>query len=146
VSAVEEPVQPGDPRLAWLCRATIVLAVVGVFGTWRTSGPVSLNGFEGPHNGWEVIIFGLIALIGVGAAARGSWPGIVLVLGCGVVMAYGALSSVVDGGDVIGGNTGWGVWVSAAASVLLAVAAVAAAAGRLSGRRPSELLGAIHLR
>jgi hypothetical protein len=146
VSAVEEPGRAGDARLAWAYRAAIVLAFVGVFGTWRSSGPVSLNGFEGPHNGWEVIIFGLIALIGVGATARGSWPGIVLVLGCGVVMAYGALSSVVDGGDLIGGSTGWGVWLSAAASVLLAIVAVVAAVGRVSGRKPSELLGAIHLR
>ena len=44
-----------------------MLAIVGVFGTWRTTESVSLDGFEGPHNGWLVIIFGLIALAGVAA-------------------------------------------------------------------------------
>ena len=39
-------------RFAWAERAAIVLAVVGVFGTWRSSDPVSLDGFQDPHNGW----------------------------------------------------------------------------------------------
>jgi hypothetical protein len=108
----------------------MVLAIVGVFGTWRSSGPVSLDGLQGPHNGWLVIVFGLIALLGVGAAARGSWLGIVLVFGCGAVMVYGALTSLTDDGSTIGGGSGWGVWLTVAASAALAGLAVVAAVRR----------------
>ena len=62
-------------RFAWAERAAIVLAVVGVFGTWRSSDPVSLDGFQGPAQRLDGELFGLIALAGVGAAARGSWLG-----------------------------------------------------------------------
>jgi hypothetical protein len=58
-----------------------VLAIVGVFGTWRSVGAVSLDGLEGPHNGWLVILFGLIALTGVGSLSRGCWIGFVTVGG-----------------------------------------------------------------
>ena len=128
-------------RLAWAGRAAILLAFVGVFGTWRTSGPVSLNGFEGPHNGWLVIVFGLIALAGVGAAARGSWIGIVLVLGCAAAMGYGAATSLVDDGAVLGGSSGWGVWLTVAASAALAVTAVAAAVERVFPESMRPVLG-----
>ena len=121
-------------RLAWASRAAILLAVAGVFGTWRSSGPVSLDGFQGPHNGWMVIIFGLIALAGVGAAARGSWIGIVLVFGCGAAMTYGAATSLADDGSMVGGSSGWGVWLTIVASAALAGTAVAAAVQRI---RPS---------
>lgn len=107
-----------------------MLAVVGVFGTWRSSGAVSLDGFQGPNNGWLVIVFGLIALAGVGAAARGSWIGIVLVVGCSAAMTYGAVRSLVDDGSVIGGSSGWGIWLTMVASVALPVCAVLGAVQR----------------
>jgi hypothetical protein len=109
----------------------ILLAIVGVFGTWRTSGVVSLSGFEGPHNGWEVIIFGLIALVGVAPLARGGWFGIVDVFGCAVVMTYTAVANVVDDSAVFGGSLGWGVVLSLVASVFLAGLAAVAAVRRL---------------
>ena len=118
-------------RLAWASRAAILIAFVGVFGTWRSAGPVSLNGFEGPHNGWLVIVFGLIALAGVRAVSRGSWLGIVLVLGCAAVMVYAAVSSLAD--DTLGGSSGWGVWLTLVASAGLAALALAAAVERLRG-------------
>ena len=115
-----------------LCRAAIVLAIVGVFGTWRNTGPVSLDGVEGPHNGWLVIIFGLIALAGVGALARGSWLGIVLVLGAAAVMISTAVDDVVNDGVVIGGSSGWGVWLTVAAS------AAASRGAAVARRRPAH--------
>jgi hypothetical protein len=124
-----------DRRVAWICRAAIVLAMVGVFGTWRVAGAVSLDGFEGPHNGWLVIIFGLIALAGVGALARGSWFGIVTVLGAAAVMISAAVKNVVDDGSVLGGHSGWGVWLTLAASVVLAGAAISAAVWRIRPAR-----------
>ena len=133
-------------RLGWAGRAAILLAFVGVFGTWRSSGHVSLNGFEGPHNGWLVIVFGLIALAGVGPAARGSWIGILLVLGCGAAMTYGAATSLADDGAVLGGSSGWGVWVTVLASAALAVTAIAAAVERIFPENPRRARGALHLR
>ena len=123
--------------LAWVCRAAIVLAVVGVFGTWRNAGPVSLNGFQGPHNGWLVIVFALIALAGVGAAARGSWTGILLVFGCGAVMTYAAMLGLLGDGSILGGSSSWGVWLTVVASAGLALAAVAAALGRVRPTPPT---------
>ena len=117
--------------VAWICRVAILVAVVGVFGVWRNTGPVSLDGVEGPHNGWLVVIFGLIALAGVGALARGSWFGIVLVLGAATVMIWTAVDALTNDGSVLGGHSGWGVWLTVVASAALAVAAVLAATRRL---------------
>jgi hypothetical protein len=130
------PARVGDPRLAWTCRAAILLAIVGVFGTWRTAGTVSLNGLQGPHNGWLVIIFALIALAGAGPASRGSWLGIVTVVGCAAVIVSTAVRDVVDDGSVYGGSSGWGVWLTVAAASVLAGAAVVAAVRRLRPGAP----------
>jgi len=122
-----------DRRIALGCYGAIVAAFVGVFGPWRNAGPVSLDGFEGPHNGWLVIIFGLIALAGVGSLSRGGWLGTVTVLGAACVMVYAAVANVVDDNAALGGRTGWGVWLTIAASVLLGGIAVLAAAARIRG-------------
>jgi hypothetical protein len=127
-------VRVGGRPVAWVCRVAIVLAIVGVFGTWRNSGPVSLDGVGGPHDGWLVIIFALIALAGVGALSRGSLLGIVTVLGSAAVMISTAVHNIVSDGDVIGGSSGWGVWLTIAASVVLAACAVFVAVRRV---RPS---------
>jgi hypothetical protein len=102
-----------------------------VFGTWRVAGAVSLNGLEGPHNGWLVIIFGLIALAGVRALARGSWFGIVTVLGAAAVMISTAVKDVVHDGSVLGGHSGRGLWLTVAASAVLAGAAILTAIRRI---------------
>jgi hypothetical protein len=118
-------------NVAWICRAAIVLAIAGVFGTWRVAGSVSLNGVGGPNNGWLVIIFALIALAGVGALARGSWFGIVTIGGAAAVMISSALTDLVQGDSVLGGRSGWVLWLTVAAAVVLAVAAVSAAVRRI---------------
>lgn len=108
-----------------------MLAIVGVFGTWRDAGPVSLDGVQGPHDGWLVIIFALIALAGVGALSRGSWLGIVLVLGAAAVMISTAAVDIANDDEVVGGSSGWGVWLTIAALAVLAAAAVVAAMRRI---------------
>jgi hypothetical protein len=123
----------GSGRVGLVCRGAIVLAIVGVFGTWRRAGPVSLDGFEGPHNGWLVIVFALIALAGVGSLSRGGWLGIVTVLGCAAVMIFTAVENLLDDNSTVGGTSGWGVWLTVAASALLAAAALSAALGRARG-------------
>jgi len=131
----EEPVPVsgliGGRPVAWVCRAAIVLAIVGVFGTWRNAGAVSLSGVDGPHDGWLVVIFGLIALAGVGALARGSWLGIVTVFGSAAVMIFTAVDNIVKDDSVLGGSSGWGVWLTVVAAVVLAAVAVLAAVRRL---------------
>lgn len=127
----------GGRPVAWICRAAIVLAIIGVFGTWRNTGTASLDGVGGPHNGWLVIIFGLIALAGVGALSRGSWLGIVTVLGAAAVMISTPVEDVVHDNAVIGGSSGWGVWLTVAASAVLAAAALFAAVRPLRPGAPA---------
>jgi hypothetical protein len=120
----------------------VAIAIIGVFGTWRNAGGVSLDGVQGPHNGWEVIIFGLIALTGVRALARGSWFGVITVLGSAAVMVFAAVQDIVDDNAVLGGSSGWGVWLTVAASGFLGGCAVLVAVKRLrptsAGAEPAE--------
>jgi hypothetical protein len=120
-------------RVAAVSYTAIVLAIAGCFGTWRSAGNVSLDGLEGPHNGWIVIIFALISLAGVRALVRGSWLGIVTVLGGAAAMIFTAVENVVDDNAVLGGSSGWGVWLTIVASAALAGTALAVAVSRLRG-------------
>jgi hypothetical protein len=120
--------------IARLCRLVILLAIVGVFGTWRTAGPVSLSGVDGPHNGWLVFIFALIALVGVGPMARGSWLGIITVAGCAAVMLGTPIQDLVQQNSVVGGSAGWGLWLTVASSAVLGAAAVYAVIDRFRSR------------
>ena len=117
--------------MALACYGAIVLAIAGVFGTWRSADGVRLDGFEGPHNGWLVVVFALIALAGVRSLARGGWLGIVVVAGCAAVMIVTAIEDITD--DVVGGSSGWGVWLTVAAASGLACVAVYSAVARLRG-------------
>ena len=85
--------------------------MIGVFGTWRSAGPVSLDGVEGPHDGWLLIIFALIALAGVRSLSRHGWLGIVTVLGAACAMLYTAIGNLLDDRAVLGGKCGLGVVV-----------------------------------
>jgi hypothetical protein len=126
---------PGRRSLiALICRLAIALAIVGTFGTWRTAGAVSLDGVQGPHDGWLVIIFGLIALAGVGALARGSWLGIVTVAGCAAALIWSTVHDLDDDNAVLGGRSGWGIWLTIAAASLLAGVAVYAVVDRARSR------------
>jgi hypothetical protein len=100
--------------------ALLALAVLGVFGTWRTAASVSLNGLEGPHDGWLVILFALFALAGLRSLARGGRLGGVLVFGCAAAMVYFTVRNLLDDRDVLGGSSGWGIWLTFAAGVLVA--------------------------
>ncbi len=113
--------------LGALCRAAIVMTIVGVLGTWRNSGPLSLDGLQGPHDGWLSIIFALIALAGAGSLAHRRWPGIALVAGCGAAIVYFALRNLLDDRATLGGSAGWGIWLTiAAGAALIPIAALAA--------------------
>lgn len=117
--------------VARICRLAVLLAIVGVFGTWRTAGPVSLSGVDGPHNGWLVIVFALIALVGAGPAGRGSWLGIVTVVGCAAVVVATPIQDLLDQNELVGGRSGWGLWLTVAAGAALGSAALYAAVDRV---------------
>ena len=122
-----------------ICHAAILLAVIGVFGTWRSAAPVSLNGVEGPHDGWLVIIFALIALAGVRSLSRQGWLGIVTVLGAAGAMLYTAVGDLLDDGAVLGGRSGWGIWLSIGAR-WSSLGALWAALRRLHGPVAGEVV------
>jgi hypothetical protein len=124
-------------RVRSTCLVAIVLAIVGVFGTWSTSGPVSLNGVEGSHNGWLVILFALIALCGVGSLARRGWLGVACVLEAGSIMLYTAVSDLAADRD-LHLSSGWGIWLTIAMSGALVAAAVVGAVARIRGNTPAD--------
>ena len=97
---------------------------------------MSLDGLEGPHNGWLVIIFALIAIAGGRSLSRGGWLGIILVAGCAGVMMLTAVEDLSD--DVLGGRSGWGIWLTIAASSILAGVAVYSGVERVRGSRRGE--------
>jgi hypothetical protein len=118
---------------AWIAIAVVTL---GVFSTWTTDGPVTLNGIEGPNNGWLVVILAAFALAWTGAMTRGSWLGIVGVLGASLVMVWTAVENWLDGRDVVGASAGHGLVLVVAASAALAGLAIRAAVLRV--RAPAE--------
>ena len=99
VDARRPAAAPADRRLARVCRVAVVLTIAGVFGTWRSVGPVSLDGFEGPHDGWLVVIFALFALAGVGSLSRGGRVGFVTVTGGAAAVLFTAASDLLDDAD-----------------------------------------------
>ena len=109
----------------------IAVAVVGVFCTWTNDGPVSLNGTQGPHDGWLVVIVAVPALLWVRPLARGTWVGVIGVLGSAAVIGWTALASWRDSRDVLGASVGYGLLLVLAASLALAAAAVARGLERL---------------
>ena len=97
----------------------IAAATVGVFSTWITAGPVSLDGTQGPNNGWLVLIVAAFALGWRRSLARGSWIGVVGVLGCAVVMGWTAVENWVDSRNVLEATASYGLLSIVGASVAL---------------------------
>ena len=107
--------------LVW---GALAAATLGVFSTWMEDGPVSLDGTQGPNNGWLVLIVAAFALGWERAMARGSWVGVVGVLGAAVVMAWTSVETWRDSREVLGSTAGYGLLVIIGASVALGGAAV----------------------
>lgn len=119
----------GRLRSITLARIAVMVAVIGVFMTWTTDGPVTLNGAQGPNNGWIVVLVGVLALAWTRSLAHGSWVGVIAVLGAALVMAWTAIESWLDNRAVLGASAGLGLILTVAASVVLGAVAVAHAAG-----------------
>ena len=96
----------------------------GVFVTWLADGSIQLDGTQGPNNGWLALIFALLALPWLGMLERGSWVGVVGVLGGGVVIGWTALENWLDARATIGASAGLGLLLVLAGSVVLTAAAL----------------------
>lgn len=114
----------------------VAAVVVGVFSTWTTVGPVTLNGTQGPNNGWLVVIVAAFALAWTRSLARGSWISVVGVFGAAVVIAWTAVENWLDNREVLGASVGYGLVLVIAASAVLAGTAVATALWRLRHGEP----------
>ena len=107
------------------CRIAIAAVVVGVFCTWIADNGATLNGTEGPNNGWLCVLLAGPAYLWTRRMERGAWTGVAGVLGCAVVIGWTAVENWRDGRDVLSATVSYGLLIVLAASLLLLAAAVA---------------------
>lgn len=105
-----------------VCRIAVAAVLVGVFVTWVADGPVRLDGTQGPNNGWLAAIVAGLALLWI--RMLGSWPGVIGVLGSGLVIGWTALENWLDARAVIGASPRLGLALVLAGSVTLTAVAV----------------------
>ena len=102
-------------------------ALVGVFSTWAKIGPTTLNGTQGPNDGWLVVIVSGFAIVGSRVMERNSWTaaiGALGVLGAALVICWTAIEDWHDNREVFEASAGHGLWLVVVAGVVLAVVAV----------------------
>lgn len=119
-----------DRRLLLLALGGVVATLVGVFSTWASGDAHTLNGVQGPQNGWLAVIYALIGAAAVRAVSRRSWLGIIATLLVSAVV----LVTVVDNQGVPGFGNGWGFWMTLTGGALLAAAGLIALGWRLTTR------------
>ena len=105
-----------------MCRIGVAAVLVGVFVTWLAAGPVRLDGTQGPNNGWLAAIVAGLALLWI--RMLGSWPGVIGVLGSGLLVGWTALENWLDARAVIGASPRLGLVLVLAGSVALTAVAV----------------------
>ena len=105
-----------------VCRIAVAAALVGVFVTWLADGPIRLDGTQGPNDGWLAAIVAGLALLWI--RMLGSWPGVIGVLGSGLVIGWTALDDWLDARAVMGASPRLGLALVLAGSIALAAVAV----------------------
>ena len=95
-----------------------------MFCTWIADDGTTLNGTEGPNNGWLCVILAGPTYLWTRRMERGAWTGVAGVLGCAVVIGWTAAENWRDGHDVLGATVSYGLLIVLAASLLLLAAAV----------------------
>jgi cardiolipin synthase A/B len=130
-------------------RVAIVAVVVGVFCTWLTQGGVTLNGVEGPNNGWLCVLLAAPVLLWTRMMLRGSWVGVVGVLAGALVIGWTAAENWIDGSDVLDAGVSYGLLLVLAGCAVLVAAAVLQAMSRFgdpsAGGRASTAGGVVLL-
>ena len=105
-----------------MCRVGVAAVLVGVFVTWVADGPVRLDGTQGPNDGWLAAIVAGLALLWI--RMLGSWPGVIGVLGSGLVIGWTALQNWLDARAVIGASPRLGLVLVLAGSIALTAVAI----------------------
>jgi hypothetical protein len=103
-------------------RVAVAAALVGVFVTWFTDGPVRLDGTQGPNNGWLVAIMAVLALLWIRTLE--SWVGVIGVLGSGLLIAWTALENWLDSRATIDAAAASGLVLVVGAGVILTAVAL----------------------
>jgi hypothetical protein len=118
------PSRPHPLRLVtWIA---LGLVVVGVFSTWTSAGSLTLNGTEGPNNGWLVVILAVPALFWSRMMERDSWSGwigVIGVLGASLVIVWTAVENWAHNREILDARVGHGLLLVVAAGATLAFAA-----------------------
>jgi hypothetical protein len=109
-------------RRRLVCRIAVAAVLVGVFVTWVADGPVRLDGTQGPNNGWLAAIVAGLALFWIRMLR--SWPGVIGVLGSGLVIGWTALENWLDARATIGASARPGLALVIGGAALLATVAV----------------------
>ena len=102
----------------------MVAVLVGSFLTWLHDGPVRVDGTQGPNNGWLAVIVAALTLVWLPWLERGSWIGIVAVLGSGLVIGWTALENWLGARATFGASAAPGLVLVVVASAVLTTLAV----------------------
>jgi len=105
------------PRIA-------VGVVVGVFCTWLVAGGLTLNGIEGPNNGWLCVLLAGPVALWARMMERGSWVGVVGVLAGALVIGGTAAQGWLDARRVLDAHVSYGLLLVLAACATLVGAAL----------------------
>ena len=116
------PSSDGAARRRLVCRIAVAAVLVGVFVTWLADGPVGLDGTQGPNNGWLAAIVAGLALFWIPMLR--SWPGVIGVLGSGLVIGWTALENWLDARATIDASPRPGLALVVGGAALLATVAV----------------------
>ena len=116
-------------------RVAILAVVVGVFCTWLAQDHLTLNGIEGPNNGWLCVLLAAPAFLWARSMERGSWVAVVGVLGCALVIGWTAAKNWLDAQRVLDAGVSYGLLLVLAACTVLAAVAVVRAVSLLGDPR-----------
>jgi hypothetical protein len=123
-------------RLNLVTWTAIAAIVVAVFSTWLTDGPVTLNGTQGPNNGWLVVLIALPTIAWARMMGRGSWVGVIGVLGASLVFCWTAIENWREGRDAFGALVSYGLVLVVAAGIVLGATAVMRGVELVRARQP----------
>ena len=124
-----DPNPPGgrEVQRRLVCRIAVAAVLVGAFVTWVADGPIRLDGTQGPNDGWLAAIVAGLALLWI--RMLGSWPGVIGVLGSGLIIGWTALDDWLDARAVIGASPRLGLALVLAGSVTLMAVGIVQAVG-----------------
>ncbi len=134
MSAVEHVTERPDDRTVLYsvaARVAIVAVVLGVFCTWLAEDPLTLNGIEGPNNGWLCVLLAGPAFLWARSMERGSWVGVVGVLASALVIGWTATENWLDARRVLDAGVSYGLLLVLAGCTALAAVAVVRAVSLL---------------